>query len=155
MKISNKSLESEFVKGIAEDMIYKYRNIQPFQNIILKDIIFIREESLSSSFSKDIEIYIADPLLSTLNGIHFVVIAAKSFDNLSKYEQYRKVFHVLCHIPSNYKANVKENKPLILTKHSLELFEQESTYIHDINEEIKEKDKIDNQNKIRRNPLPY
>ncbi len=79
MKKANKSLESEFVKGIAEDMIYKYRNITPFKNIILKDLIFIREESLSSSFSKDIEIYIADPLLSTLNQIHFVVIVAKIF----------------------------------------------------------------------------
>jgi len=155
MKKMNQSLTSEFVQGIAKDIIYKYRILQPFKNINLKDVIFIREEALSSSFSKDLEIYIADPLLSTLNNVHFVIIISKAFDNLSKHEQYRKVFHVLCHIPSNYQDMVKSNKPIILKKHELELFDQESTYIHDINEEIKAKDKIDNQNKIRRNPLPY
>lgn len=151
----NRELESSFVKSIAKNILYRYRTLAPFKSINPDDIIFIRDETLKANAKKDIEIYTTDASLMAITGIKFIVIIGKSFDEITKHEQDRKVFHILCHIPSNYKQQYTDHFKVSLRQHDLELFEEESTFIHDIATEETERDKKDEQKFLRRSPLPY
>jgi len=157
MKPNNpkKEIESDFVKSMAKDVIYTYKHLEPFSKIDPTDIIFIRDENIKQTFKKDIEIYPNDSVSLSQTGTCYVVLISTAFDSLTKNEQYRKVFHCLCHIPSNYKEEVKKTFKVPFVPHDFEMFELEATFINDVKKLEAERDKKDMQKDLRRSPIPY
>jgi len=151
-KENSKELESAFVKSIAMEIIYTYKNLSPFKNINPDNILFVRDENMKTIYNKPIEIYVADAITMAISEFSFIVLISKEFDNLTKDEQYRRVFHILCHIPFDYKEQREKSFKITLVPHSIEIFEQESEFIHNINEKAKKQDLKDNQTNIRRTP---
>jgi hypothetical protein len=150
---NSKELESAFVKSIATELIYTYKNLSPFKNIEPNDILFIRDENLKTTFSKPIEIYVADSVTMAISEISFIVLISTEFDNLTKDEQYRRVFHILCHIPNNYKEQRIKDFKITLIPHSIEIFEQESEFIQDLKKKEEDIQKKENQVNLRRTHL--
>lgn len=152
----NSSNESSFVRSIAEHLIFKYKSqIRSFEYLNVKDIIFLRDNILKVKIFSPIEISLALPETVSLSNLKFIVTISDKFDELSKAEQERLVFHTLLHIPYGYKETFTETGKIILRNHDLELFNEEETIIHDILAQEKDRDFLDNQKNLKRKPLDY
>ena len=160
----NAEKESSYVKDIARDILFKFKEVRQLKDIDLNNIYFLRDSSmidpsnlLTLAFNncKTLEIKPASPEFLALTRIKFIVFISSAFDNLSKFEQERLVFHCLLHIPNNYLEQVKSKGSITLRKHDIEIFLEESELIDQINKYQREEALKDNHHKARREALTF
>ena len=117
MKGNSKS--SKFILTMAKKLVSTFN----MKHLEINDILFLRSDITNSS--KYIRIYRLPRMLIKVFNIYYVVEVFPTFDILKEKDMYKNIFHVLKHIPKNYKS-----KPIILP-HDDESFTEE--YIFNYN----------------------
>ena len=106
-------VQSKYVLRIAKDII---ANLD-INYIDLNTILFIRSDI--QNFSEELEIYRLPRELIIGLKMYYVVSIQPSFDLLYEHDQYKKVYHILKHIPKSYLLNPD------LEPHDIEAFSEE------------------------------
>ena len=96
-------VQSKYVLRIAKDII---ANLD-INYIDLNTILFIRSDI--QNFSEELEIYRLPRELIIGLKMYYVVSIQPSFDLLYEHDQYKKVYHILKHIPKRFSGGLKKH----------------------------------------------
>ena len=109
----SRDVQTKFVLQIAKNIVSHFN----MEHIEFDNIMFIRSDI--QNHDEELHIYrLPRELVLALN-TYYVISVQPTFDLLHEHLMYRKVFHILKHIPKNYKTNPD------LLKHDIEAFEGE------------------------------
>lgn len=111
-----KELECKYVTEKMKLIIAQFN----MEHIFMENLVVIR--STTQDYSEPLHIYPFSKTLSYVLDIYYVIEVQPSFDLLFDYQQYRAIFHVLKHIPKDYKK-----LPRILP-HTIEIFDGEENF---------------------------
>ena len=130
MKLPNlfkksRDVQTKFVLTIAKNIV-SYFNME---HIDFDNIMFIRSDI--QNHNEELHIYrLPRELILSLN-VYYVISVQPTFDLLHEHLMYRKVFHILKHVPKNYKTNPH------LLKHDIESFEGEYQFTENFKIDMK------------------
>ena len=152
--INRDKIESLYAIAMAKDIIFKFRSLKCFEHITIDNIFFMRNEMMNlKDLNKDCDIRFSGSAFATLTPIKFIVFLSNHFDNMSKHEQERNIFHVLMHVPKDYKTQFENTGLIKLRSHDFEIFQEESSFLESVTKEKEKANLEDKKNFSTKAPL--